>query len=100
MKWFGASWGAAVCREADRIDVPVGERCTYCVEDILAGDRGLLLSGQPLHLECYVRSVAGSVGHQRHRCSCYGGNEEDPPGVTRREAALAALRCIKEMAGW
>ena len=35
--------------------------------------------------------VVGSVGHQLGRCSCFGGDEDDPPGMTVREAALAAV---------
>ena len=43
-----------------------------------------------LHVDCAIRSAAGSLGHQRGRCSCHGGDEEDPPGVSRRAAARAA----------
>lgn len=45
----------------------------------------------PQHLECWVRAGVGSVGHLRGRCSCYGGTEEDPDGLTLREAARAAV---------
>jgi hypothetical protein len=45
-----------------------------------------------LHRECAMRQVAGSVGHQTCRCTCYGGDYGDPPGMTRREAAIAATR--------
>jgi hypothetical protein len=46
-----------------------------------------------LHAECNIRQLVGSVGHQRKQCSCYLGERaqmDDPPGVTRREAARAA----------
>lgn len=42
------------------------------------------------HAECAIRLAVGSLGHQRRACSCYGGTEEDPPGVPRRVAARAA----------
>lgn len=48
------------------------------------------------HSECSLRLAAGSVGHQRGRCSCYGGDEEDPPGVSRRVAAKAATILFRE----
>jgi hypothetical protein len=34
----------------------------------------------------------GSVGHQTCRCACFGGTEEDPPGMTKRMAALSAFK--------
>jgi len=45
----------------------------------------------PYHPECMARSVIGSVGHQRRTCPCYGGTESDPEGMTKREAARAAV---------
>lgn len=75
--------------------MPVGERCLHCREPIAVGDCGFV---QPyvsrslaFHRECMLRNLLGSVGHQRKRCSCYGGTEEDPPGMTKRQAALAAV---------
>lgn len=44
------------------------------------------------HVECGLRMIFGSVGHQLHKCGCYGGDEDDPEGMTRREAAAAAVR--------
>jgi hypothetical protein len=43
MKWFGKSWGAPVCTEAEQTNTPVGEECGYCAKLIEAGDTGLLL---------------------------------------------------------
>ena len=48
-----------------------------------------------IHHECAARLALGSVGHQKQRCSCYGGAEEDPPGLPKREAAKAALALAK-----
>ena len=96
MKWFGPSWGAAICQEEEHIDVPIGCWCGHCEEEVAAGDRGVCVANgegfeAPMHLECFMRGVVGSVGHQKGLCSCYGGDEEDPPGVTVRQAAKAAL---------
>lgn len=48
-----------------------------------------------MHADCGIRSVAGSLGHQRGRCSCFGGDEEDPAGVSRRLAARAAAIMLR-----
>jgi len=63
--------------------------CDHCDEEILPGERADIVKGH-FHQECLVRMFAGSVGHQNKRCSCYGGTEEDPPGMTKRQAAQAA----------
>lgn len=78
--------------------VPIGEKCLYCDEVFVEGDEGFLVPydmaigtrevGQ--HRECFFRSIFGSVGHMKKTCPCYGGTEEDPPGMSRRQAALAA----------
>lgn len=47
------------------------------------------------HYECSVRQTVGSVAHQLGKCSCYGGTEDDPEGMTKREAAKAALNLAK-----
>jgi hypothetical protein len=73
-------------------DPPYPE-CPHCGEDVLPWDDQVVINGgaQPIHRECLLRSVVGSVGHQLGRCPCHGGHEGDPPGMTRREAARAAL---------
>jgi hypothetical protein len=70
--------------------------CIWCDEPVTVVDRLTAVgnsAGQVMHYECSLRSVIGSVGHQQRRCSCYGGDQEDPPGLTRREAAKAAAKC-------
>lgn len=67
--------------------------CVWCEEPVLADEQHPMY-GQPMHQECGVRSVAGSVGHIHGECSCFGGTEEDPKGMTRREAAKAALEAF------
>jgi hypothetical protein len=46
------------------------------------------------HRECAMRAILGSVAHIEKRCSCYvpGSQENDPPGLSRREAAKAAVK--------
>lgn len=63
--------------------------CTYCEEPITAMDR---LGTTPTeHHECLMRMVVGSISHQLKKCACYGGAWEDPPELTKREAARLAL---------
>jgi len=69
--------------------------CPFCREPVLLeeldGVRAReLADGKHVHSECLMRSIIGSLGHQLGRCSCYGGTEEDPPGLTKRQAARAA----------
>jgi hypothetical protein len=70
------------------------QTCVNCDEQITSGDDVRhMANGDPLHWECMCRLVLGSVGHQEQRCNCYipGSTEEDPPGMTKRQAAQAAL---------
>lgn len=100
MPWFGESWGAPMCAPEDRVDVPAGEPCGWCDEPIEPGGRGAAAYTSPggadfvaYHLECWLRATLGSVGHIEGRCFCVLGaaGEEDPPGLTRRQAAVAAI---------
>lgn len=76
---------------------PVGQMCVLCREPVADGDIGTINGvDQVAHYECSMRSVIGSVGHQMGRCSCFGGTEEDPEGLTRRQAAIAAARLWDE----
>ena len=52
-----------------------------------------------LHYECGLRSVIGSLAHIQGRCSCYGGSEDDPPGMSKRQAARAALEAYLRRQG-
>lgn len=64
--------------------------CEYCGEPISESER----NEQPdYHRECAFRTIAGSVAHIERRCGCYvrGSVENDDPGLTKREAAQAAL---------
>lgn len=63
--------------------------CLWCEELVLPDD--LVHSLIPnFHYACALRTVIGSIGHLRGTCSCYvkdGTAKEDPPGLTRRQAA-------------
>lgn len=67
-------------------------KCHWCNERITRVEIDPLVIA-PMHRECAFRSVMGSVAHIEGRCSCFvaGACETDPPEMTRREAAKAAL---------
>ncbi|HZT29450.1 MAG TPA: hypothetical protein VFA33_06185 [Bryobacteraceae bacterium] len=96
MKWFGVT---IVEPEEQSAPTPVGAACGFCLEPIETGNRGVIIphidtdgeSEKPYHFECHMRMVVGSLAHQQRRCSCYGGTEHDPPGMTLRQAARAAF---------
>jgi hypothetical protein len=80
-----------------QVPTPIGQPCILCQESVVSGDIGTIDSqGMITHYECTMRSVVGSVGHQQGRCQCFGGTEEDPPGLTKRQAAIAACRLWDE----
>jgi hypothetical protein len=70
-------------------------KCGWCGEGFQAGESVRVVDGGPIHLECLMRMIVGSVAHQEQRCYCYGGDEDDPPGMTVREAARAAWDLCK-----
>jgi len=100
MQWFGVSWNDSFCFDMPHAATPVGQPCLHCDEPIAAADNGVLLpllvqpcdTYLPCHRECYERRLFGGVNHQRGRCTCCGGTEPpDQPGLSRREAARAAV---------
>lgn len=69
--------------------------CVWCREAIAAGERCWRFANGPLaHRVCAFRQVVGSVAHVERRCSCYvaSATDGDPEGLTRREAAEAAVQ--------
>jgi hypothetical protein len=70
-------------------------KCLHCQEEIVAGDPILPFNNGEvaMHRACGLRSIIGSVAHQMKTCSCFvcGSSDGDPEGMTRREAAEAAL---------
>lgn len=78
----------------------MSEVCPHCEEPILPGEDVAPINwdGQDrlLHSEYMVRH-AGSARHWRGECSCYGGEDVDEEaGMTRREAARAALAAFQK----
>lgn len=72
--------------------------CAWCDEPIEASETTPMFHDNPVHRECAIRLIAGSVGHQEKRCGCFGGDMEDPPNMTKRQAARAAA-LVFEMTG-
>jgi hypothetical protein len=103
MKWFGENWYAAIC-DNEKIPVPTNESCAWCEEELTEEDKGVTIphsepdgpKEMPYHLECFMRQVIGSVGHIQGKCHCFGGTEEDPPEMTKREAALVAFELFQK----
>ena len=102
MQWFGKSWGAAICEPAEHIATPIGKQCAWCDEVFVGGEQGVRIpalgaagdEGADHHLDCFLRSVIGSLAHLQHECSCFvpGATCTDPPELSKREAAQAAVR--------
>lgn len=98
MNYFGPP---EFMREDETLIVaPIGASCVWCYEPIQDGDMGTVTGTgeyqQVWHHECSIRSAFGSYGHQRKMCKCFASLRiglpiiEDPEGLTRREAAIAA----------
>lgn len=101
MRWFGYRPFAKICNEAMRAETPLRMVCSWCDEPIALDENGFIEDevavGQEVadvwHHECYLRVIHGGVNHQAQLCTCYGGTlDSDPPEMTRREAARAAMR--------
>lgn len=107
--WFGVKWDAPMTDEAPEEPTPVGDHCMYCSEIIAAGESGITMpymrdahlkpERAPAHIECFLRSIIGSVAHQQHRCSCYGGTEDDSDARSYREQAREAMAWLMEHRG-
>lgn len=101
MRWFGKAYGAPYEADTPHADTPVGELCWRCDEPIGPDDSGLLIphwggadrgSWHPYHYDCHMRGIIGGLNHLRGSCTCCGGTEPpDPPNMTKREAASAAV---------
>ncbi|HEU0180344.1 MAG TPA: hypothetical protein VFV58_39410 [Blastocatellia bacterium] len=66
--------------------------CLWCGEPVAESEQHSDFK-QPMHGECGFRTIMGSVAHIEHRCMCYvpGAGEHDPPHMTKRQAARAAV---------
>lgn len=101
VKWFGTNWGAPICSECPQVPVPIGSNCFYCEEPIIETDSGVISSNElPMHYNCFLRGIVGSVAHLQKRCSCFipGAHEGDPPGLTKRQAADMAVQVWSALA--
>lgn len=99
MMWFGKAHGAPYEADIPHAPTPVDAPCGRCGESIEAHDDGLLVlhadehgsAHRAYHYACHIRGIVGGFNHLAGRCTCCGGTEPpDPPGMTKREAALAA----------
>lgn len=98
--WFGENWGADICYSQERVETPVGAPCIHCEEKIEANDSGYIYANGPVaHRNCFMRQITGSVAHIEGRCSCYvaGATCTDPPGMTKRQAADAAVALYRKL---
>ncbi len=70
--------------------------CPWCEEPVLESV-DMTLSNTPYHTECFVRGIIGGINHLAGRCTCCGGTDApDPEGLTKREAALVAVRYFRD----
>lgn len=83
-EWFGPNFPRPTAK------TPLGRACSHCKEEFTVFDTGRLNEDAAYHKECLTRLVSGSVGHQLKLCGCHGGQWDDPPWMTPREAARAA----------
>lgn len=72
--------------------------CAHCDEPIAGSKRtiphydGTRVEHRPYHPECAARLVIGGFNHIVGRCMCCGGDlPPDPPEMTKRQAAVAAV---------
>ena len=101
MRWFNQGGPfAPICDDVPQAPIPVGAACEGCGEPIAEADAGFLIPligattivEKPWHEECQLRAIVGGVNHQRGDCTCCGGTQPpDPPAMSRREAAFAAV---------
>lgn len=104
VSYFGEPWPSTLCDESAQSRTPVGTACIHCGESIVDGDSGVFYSNEtptPAHRNCFLRAVIGSVAHIQKRCSCFvpGSHEDDPPGLTKRQAADAAVEAWRLAGG-
>jgi hypothetical protein len=103
VRYFGEPWASGICDEGRRVPTPVGSKCVHCFEAFQEGDRGVSFdSGMLMHRECMLRSMVGGVEClKRERAGTHrvGDHDPDPPGLTRRDAALATWAWVTEHGG-
>lgn len=108
-QFFGERWDAPAFDDAVAVEVPVGEICRLCEEPIGESDSGILMgyidgrgkgSISPIHIECHLRSVLGSVAHLEGRCSCATGRHaDDRSNLTWREQGQLVVEWVYDRRG-
>jgi hypothetical protein len=118
-RFFGERWDTpyldpqdyadGVTHEVVQTPVPVGEPCYWCDEPFAEGDRGLLRAvlreaggtWEPIHAECELRQLMGSVNHLEGRCRCNGVEGTPYPGTGREEAhaVVAYVNALRARTG-
>lgn len=94
IRYQGRKWDAPFTDDA--IEAVITGTCGWCYEEVTVEDNAvetaaLLESGPgmlPMHLECHIRMMLGSVAHLEGRCTCRSGSEreDDAYGSVRQEA--------------
>jgi hypothetical protein len=107
--WFGEPWDSEVCYRAGgelatdlRKQVPAGETCWGCKEEIVTGDRGYAIVPpvrgggwkiRHIHVECGAREVLPGLNHMDRKCGCFvPGGKDEIEGMSKREEALEIWR--------
>ena len=72
--------------------------CLHCKEVIREFEQRRPLNGgrEWMHLQCLIRNIMGSVGHQKGECSCYGKVDTSEDGLSLRDAARLAYAYWRE----
>ena len=109
-EFFGKRWDAPmVDPPAEQRPTPVGQKCMWCDESVVEGDRGVfmgvmrLVNGvtvgttEPVHMECQLRQSVGGIAHLQRRCSCCGGGDDPDDDLPAREAARASLAYVERV---
>jgi len=85
--------------DQDEETLRISDSCVWCDEPLTSRDR--CFASLPAHPECSIRMVFGPAAHLEGRCACvrgaFGINDEE--GLTRREAARAAVRVLERRTG-
>lgn len=81
MQWFGQRYDAPAWKYMTQTATPVGMRCSHCTERVDEGDAGVVMPHwhevgtvyEPVHVECFLRSMHGSVAHLEGREEAHEG---------------------------
>ena len=72
IQWFGKSWHAPICNDAQHTDTPAGQQCMFCPEVIRPDDQGFVMDydagtveRRPAHRVCFIRTIGVPVSARR-----------------------------------